>query len=184
MKTRTLIFALACAIASPVITSPVLANPASGAPAQSAVDAANAVRIVVPTRNIARGETIDEADLQYTTIDNANTRSDLVMAMNNLAGKQARRFLRAGEPVRESDVRQPILVTKGSTVTIVFMAPGVSLTASGKAMSEGGLGESVVVLNPVSYRQITGIVTAAGTVRAGSVDQSAALPVSFNTAQN
>lgn len=180
MKTHAIVLALVCAIASPAFA----ASAPAPAPAPAAADAANAVRIAVPARNIARGETIEQADLQYINIDQARTSSDLIMAMNNLAGMQARRFLRAGEPVRTSDVRPPILVSKGSTVTIVFLAPGVSLTVSGKAMSEGGLGESVVVLNPVSYRQITGIVTAAGTVRVGNLNHAAALPASYTTAQN
>jgi flagella basal body P-ring formation protein FlgA len=63
-------------------------------------------------------------------------------------------------------VRAPILVTKGSTVTMVFEAPGVTLTASGRALGEGGIGETVTILNPASYRQIAAVVTGPGTVRA------------------
>jgi flagella basal body P-ring formation protein FlgA len=77
--------------------------------------------------------------------------------------------LHAGEPLRRSDVRRPILVTKGSTVTLTFDAPGLTLIAVGKAMSEGGIGETVTVLNPVSYRQVTAVVTGPGEVRAGDV---------------
>jgi flagella basal body P-ring formation protein FlgA len=91
--------------------------------------------------------------------------------MNDLSGMQARRFLRAGEPVRADDVRRPILVAKGSLVTMNFTVPGITLTATGKAMSEGGMGETVTVLNPVSYRQITAIVTGAGEVSAVSTTQ-------------
>jgi hypothetical protein len=36
-------------------------------------------------------------------------------------------------------------------------------------MTEGGIGETVTVLNPVSYRQISCVVTGAGTVRAGDM---------------
>ena len=42
---------------------------------------------------------------------------------------------------RADDVRRPIVVTKGQTVTMEFSVPGVSLTAMGRAMSEGGIGE-------------------------------------------
>ncbi len=52
-------------------------------------------------------------------------RNSVVTSMNDLAGMQARRYLRAGEPVRGDDVRKPIIVTKGSTVTMTFDAPGV-----------------------------------------------------------
>jgi flagella basal body P-ring formation protein FlgA len=39
-------------------------------------------------------------------------------------------------------------------------------------MSEGGMGETVTVLNPVSYRQISCTVTGAGTVSAGDMSSS------------
>ena len=58
------------------------------------------------------------------------------------------------------------MVTKGSTVTMTFEAPGLVLTASGRAMSEGGVGDTVTVQNPASYRQISAIVTGPGQVRA------------------
>jgi hypothetical protein len=50
---------------------------------------------------------------------------------------------------------------------MTFDLPGLSVAAVGKAMSEGGLGESVTVVNPVSFRQVIGTVTGPGTVRAG-----------------
>ena len=126
-------------------------------------------RIVVPAHDINRGDMIGDSDLSYVTLTAPPTVSGLVTSMTELDGMQARRVLRAGEPLRGDDVRRPILVTKGSTVTMTFDAPGVTLTAVGKAMTEGGLGETVTILNPISYRQITGIVTGAGQARAGDV---------------
>jgi flagella basal body P-ring formation protein FlgA len=79
---------------------------------------------------------------------------------------QTRRVLRAGESMRNDDVRAPILVTKGTTVTMIFDAPGVTLTATGRAMSEGGVGDTVTIQNPASFRQISAVVTGPGTVKA------------------
>jgi flagella basal body P-ring formation protein FlgA len=102
-------------------------------------------------------------------MDAGRIQGGVVTSMNQLDGMETRRLLRAGEAVRADDVRRPILVTKGQTVTMVFAAPGLTLTATGRAMSEGGLGETVTIQNPVSYRQITAVVTGAGEVRAGDV---------------
>jgi flagella basal body P-ring formation protein FlgA len=133
------------------------------------------VRIVVPAHDIARGETIADSDLSYQTIPATQAFNGIVTSMNELDGMQARRVLRAGETVRNDDVRHPILVTKGSTVTMTFVAPGVVLNATGKAVTEGGMGETVVVLNPVSYRQVSAVVTGAGQVRAGDLTRGAQL---------
>ena len=152
----------ALAIALAVLALPLFANMAL---AESVAD----MRIVVPSHSIARGTTISDSDLSYQTVSADSVQAGIVTSMNDLDGMEARRVLRAGEPVRPDDVRKPILVTKGSTVTMNFSAPGIILTATGKAMSEGGMGETVTVLNPISYRQISCTVTGAGTVTAGNV---------------
>jgi len=126
------------------------------------------MRVVVPNRDIARGETIAEADLAYGTIPSTNVFSGVVTSMDALKGMEARRMLRAGEIVRSDDVRHPVVIAKGTIVTMTFEAPGVTLTASGRAMNEGGVGDTITVQNPASYRQIACIVTGPGAVRASS----------------
>ncbi len=149
-----------------VVGAPAIA----AAPDNAAVaDAATNVRIVVPDRNIARGEIIGPSDLSYESVAPIRASGGVATQMSQLVGKQTRLFLRAGQPVLVDGVRAPILVTKGSTVTMTFAAPGITLTAVGKAMSEGGMGETVTVLNPVSYRQISATVTGPGTVSAGDL---------------
>ena len=156
MIVRALIVALAV-LALPLFANMALANGVAD------------MRIVVPSHSIPRGTTISDSDLSYQNVDASSVQAGVVSSMNDLDGMEARRVLRAGEPIRPDDVRKPILVTKGSMVTINFIAPGITLTAVGKAMGEGGMGETVTVLNPISYRQISCTVTGAGTVRAGDI---------------
>lgn len=129
--------------------------------------------VPVAAHDIERGEVIADADLVVAVIPPDHMRPGLAMTNAQLSGHEARRLLRAGEPIRVDDVRMPILVAKGSTVTMTFNAPGITLTAIGRAVDEGGLGETVSVQNPVSFRQVACIVTGPGAVRAGD-----ALPVS------
>lgn len=124
-----------------------------------------AVRVVVPARDIARGSVIAESDLTYSAV-NGEVMSGIITNMSDAVGMQTRRTLRTGESLRLQDLRRPILVTKGSTVTMTFEAPGIVLTATGRAMSEGGLGETVTVQNPTSFRQVTAVVIGPGEVRA------------------
>jgi flagella basal body P-ring formation protein FlgA len=158
-------------IAAPVLaqsagtlnTAPARAYASDTAPARAY---AGGVRIVVPAHDIARGETIAESDLSYVQVDGSTLMSGVVTSMAALTGMQTRRLLRAGEGLRADDVRHPIVVVKGQTVTMIFTAPGVELTAMGRAMSEGGVGDTVTVQNPASFRMISVIVTGPGTVRA------------------
>ena len=127
---------------------------------------APSVRVVVPVRDIARGEVIAESDLTFGTVPGTALMTGTVTSMQAVNGMEARRVLRAGEVLAASDLRRPVVVTRGQTVTMIFEAPGVNLTAMGRAMSEGGIGDTVTIQNPASFRMVSAVVTAAGTVRA------------------
>jgi flagella basal body P-ring formation protein FlgA len=124
------------------------------------------VRIVVPAHDIARGDVIADSDLTYSTVDGSALMSGVPTKIEEVTGQQARRTLSAGQPFRGDDVRHPVVVSKGQTVTMQFDAPGVQLTAMGRAMSEGGVGDTVTVQNPASFRMIAAVVISPGTVRA------------------
>ena len=131
------------------------------------------VRIVVPAHDIARGDVIGESDLTYATVDGNALMSGVPTKMEEVKGMQARRVLPAGQPFRGDDVRRPIVVTKGQSVTMQFSAPGVELTAMGRAMSEGGVGDTVTIQNPASFRMVAATVISPGVVRANGGPVSA-----------
>lgn len=126
--------------------------------------AESGVRIVVPARDIARGQTISDSDLTYATVAGTALMSGTVTSFAAVKDMEARRMLHAGEALRADDVRHPVVVTRGQTVTMLFHAPGVELTAMGRSMGEGGIGDTVTVQNPSSFRMINGVITAPGTV--------------------
>jgi len=164
MKRITLI-ALALIAGPAILAISALAAPVFGQ-TLAALQVEPGLRIVVPARDIARGEVIADSDLTTIQISGGAMMAGVVTSRDALAGMQARRVLRAGEALRADDVRRPVVVAKGQTVTMLFSAPGVELTAMGRAMSEGGVGDMVTVQNPASFRMVTATVTAPGTVRA------------------
>jgi flagella basal body P-ring formation protein FlgA len=124
--------------------------------------------IIVPAHEIARGAVIVESDLAVQSVPMGSVSDSAVRDFAAVTGQEARRTLRAGEPLRATDVKHPTLVAKGATVTMVFDAPGIQLSATGRALGDGGIGDAVTVVNPVSYRQIQATVIAPGTVRVGT----------------
>ena len=133
-----------------------------------AQDSADQIDVVVPAHDIARGALIADTDLTTKSIAVLRANEGIIRNASDAAGKEAKRALRTGEFLRLSDVKRPTLVAKGATVTMIFEAPGMTLTAVGRALAEGGEGDSIPVLNPTSYRQIVAVVTAPGTVRVGA----------------
>ena len=124
--------------------------------------------VVVPAHDIARGAVLAEGDLTMKSIAVMRANDGIVRNASDAAGREAKRALRAGEFLRNSDLKRPTLVAKGANVTMIFEAPGIHLTAVGRALAEGGEGDSIAVLNPTSYRQVVAVVTAPGTVRVGA----------------
>ena len=72
--------------------------------------------------------------------------------------------LAAGEPLRPSDLRTPVVVSKGSLVTIIYRTNVLTLTAQGRAMVNGASGESIAVMNAQSNRIIDAVVVDGDTV--------------------
>ncbi|MGH6827338.1 MAG: flagellar basal body P-ring formation chaperone FlgA [Rhizomicrobium sp.] len=150
-----------CAISAFCMLLPLLAGPAL---------ADGGVRVVVPAHDIPRGQTIAESDLTYATVSGSALIAGVVTGFATAKNMEARRLLHAGEPFRADDVRRPIVVNRGQAVTMLFRAPGVELTAMGRAMGEGGIGDTVVVQNPASFRMVNAVISAPGTVIAtGSI---------------
>jgi len=145
------------AIALMLAVLPSLAGPAF---------AETGVRIVVPAHDIARGQTIMDSDLTFATVPGTALMAGTVTTFAAVKDMEARRMLHAGEALRTDDVRRPVVVTRGQTITMLFHAPGVDLTAMGRAMGEGGVGDTITVQNPSSFRMIIGVISGPGTVTA------------------
>jgi flagella basal body P-ring formation protein FlgA len=58
----------------------------------------------------------------------------------------------------------PAAVRRGDTVVMVYVAPGLQLTARGKALTDAAVGQTVRLTNLQSNRTVEAVVTAPGTV--------------------
>jgi flagella basal body P-ring formation protein FlgA len=72
--------------------------------------------------------------------------------------------MHAGQPLRTADLLKPDLVQRDQSVTVIYESPGLYLTTRGKALDNGTEGDVVNVLNPLSKRTVTGIVSGRGQV--------------------
>jgi flagellar basal body P-ring formation protein FlgA len=141
-----------------------------------AQDPADQTDVVVPAHDIARGAVLTEGDLTTKSIAVTRVSDGIIRNASDAAGREAKRALRAGEFLRNSDLKRPTLVAKGANVTMIFESPGIHLMAVGRALAEGGEGDSIAVLNPTSYRQVVAVVMGPGTVRVGPAPMAPAIP--------
>ena len=116
------------------------------------------LEIPVLKRRFGKGEIIRESDVLVVTVPANGSHDAIVENIEGLVGLEARRVLQADKPVRLADVRPPVLVKKGSLVTMVVQTPVMRLSTVGQALEDGALGEVVRVLNPKSHQTIQGTV--------------------------
>ena len=121
----------------------------------SAVDT---VEAAVLTRGIDRNEVIKASDVVLERRPRAETGRDVATSAQ-VIGMQARRPLRLGQALRQSDVQRPDLVQRDQAVTIIYQAAGIYLTIRGKALENGTEGDVVTVMNLQSKRTLSGTVT-------------------------
>jgi flagellar basal body P-ring formation protein FlgA len=125
--------------------------------------------VAVLTRIVAPGETIAARDLTTASLRADRISPDMLLQARDLVGKSPRHQLRPGEPLRASDVEVPLVVHRGTLVTIVLDTPSLHLSAEGKAVDDGGMGAVIRVANTKSSRVIDAVVTGPGTVAVASV---------------
>jgi flagella basal body P-ring formation protein FlgA len=80
-------------------------------------------------------------------------------------GMEAKRPLKAGQPILPSDIKTPALIRKGQPVKLIYSSAGLKLTVDGQAQGDAVKGESVRVLNTFSKRTIEAVAEADGEAR-------------------
>jgi len=118
----------------------------------------------VAARRLLKGDIINESDLRWLRVRTDRLQNDAVSNLQDLVGKSPRRGLREGQPIRMSSIQDPVLVEKGSLVTIVLRARKMYLTAQGKAMQSGSNGDVIRISNTQSNKTIEAEIVGAGRV--------------------
>lgn len=118
----------------------------------------------VLTREVKRGETISASDLTMKATATGRLPKATLLKEAEIIGKTATKTLRAESPLRAGDLEQPKLIKKNQLVTLVFEKRGMTLKTRGKAMADGGLNESIQVMNIQSKRMVEGTIISAGVI--------------------
>ncbi len=84
-----------------------------------------------------------------------------------VVGMEARVVLYAGRPIRPGDVGPPAIVERNSIVPLVYRSGGLTITAEGRSLGRGGVGDSVRVMNLGSRSTVSGVVARDGSVHVG-----------------
>lgn len=123
-----------------------------------------ALPVATLMRDVKAGDLIALGDVSLTAIESGRVAQDAITDADSLVGYAAKRQMRAGQKLRQGDVERPRMLKKGEVVTLIYEVPGMTLTAMGRAVTDGATGDIISVINAQSHRTVEAKVTGAGTV--------------------
>jgi len=122
---------------------------------------------LVATHTIRAQTTITADDFAAVDADIPGALSDPAAVI----GLEAKVTIYAGRPLTAAAVGAATLVERNQTISLVFRSGGLSILTEGRALSRGGVGDVIKVMNMSSRTTVSGIIRADGTVSVTSTDQ-------------
>ncbi len=130
--------------------------------------ATETIDAVAVNRPVEHGEVLKASDVTLVRRPKAEA-GTILTDISAAVGLAARHQLRPGQPLVASDLMKPEIVQRNDTVTIVYEAPGLTLTLRGQAQDAGALGDTIGVLNMESKRVVQAVVSGPDRVSVGPV---------------
>lgn len=120
--------------------------------------------VYVPSKNIAKGETIKAEDLKMIKIRANRVKPSNVTTLEQLVDKDTKRSLKEGKLVLGREVGDVRIIKKGDIVTSVYRTNKMQITAKAEAQENGAKGQTIEAINTKSNKKIYGVVKDATTI--------------------
>ena len=115
----------------------------------------------VANRVIRAGDVVRVEDISAVQADIPNA----VAAIDLIAGQEARVTLYPGRPIRADQLGAPVVVDRNQIVSVAYHGGNLAITTKGRALSRGGVGDIIRVLNLSSRATLQGQIMPDGSVR-------------------
>ena len=143
--------------------------PATLTPGASAAKAAPAPefrQVVVAATNLPAGLVLQRDSLKLDRMEADKISKAHYLENQGLEGQELLRAVRAGEPIRVSDLRPATLVKRGEMVLMTIGTPATfEISVKAEAMQDGRVGEQIKLRNTESGKTLSGVVTGKGTAK-------------------
>lgn len=110
---------------------------------------------VTATQMLRKGTVLSDADIDIQV----KTGEDFAAIRNVYIGQELKRTIYAGHKINRAHIGAPILVKRNAPVTMVYTYGSMRLTAKGRALGAGSIGDSISVMNISSRKKVIGIVS-------------------------
>ena len=138
--------------------------------------------VPVLTSRVAAGDKITKNDIGWIKLRLDRTGRGVITDASEMIGMAPKRYIRANSPVRSADLRRPVVVAKGSTVTMIVSVPGMTLAMLGKALENGGIGDAISIRNSQTRKVVEGVVSGPGRIEIRMLQNVPPVPVKYAAA--
>lgn len=114
--------------------------------------------VPVLNRRVGSSEVVGAGDVRFRDMRSDQIDNDVITDADALIGMSPRRQAVEDTPLKSSDFRPPVVVTKGSLVSMVVQTPYMLLTAQGRAAEDGAMGDIIRVMNTQSKTTVDAVV--------------------------
>jgi flagella basal body P-ring formation protein FlgA len=121
--------------------------------------------VVVAGRPLRPGEVLEARDLRLQRLPAERVRLGVAERIEKVAGQRLDRAVQTGQSVMLSDLSAPMTLLRDAPVQLQYEAPGLTITAQGRALEAGTLGAVVPILNLATGGTVLAEVLAADRVR-------------------
>lgn len=121
--------------------------------------------VVVAARRMALGEVVRPEDVREIRLRAERVRPGALQRLDQVVGRQLRRPQGKGLPFTPNDLGAPAVVGRNALVVMLLDAPGMTLTAQGRALQQAARGEIVPVVNLASNTVVEAQAIGPGRVR-------------------
>ncbi len=125
------------------------------------------VRVTAPTRWMKSKEVVGAEDIIVMMVDVPSLTHDFILSEDEVIGKQVLRSLPPRRPIRKIMLDDPPAIHKGDRVMIEVRRGGLLVQTIGLAKATGKSGETILVENKSSGREVLGTILSAGLVEVG-----------------
>ncbi|MBY3787289.1 flagellar basal body P-ring formation protein FlgA [Photobacterium carnosum] len=116
---------------------------------------------VIATTHLGRGALLSAANIKVAMIENRFQRGVSFTDPQQIIGSKVKHTVKAGDVIQANDI---CLVCRNDSVLIRASQTGLAIVTTGKALSDGAIGDEIRVQNSKSKRIIDGVITAVGEV--------------------
>ena len=122
-------------------------------------------RVYVPSRTINKGELISSSDIKPIMYRRSRIKQVNITDKDSIIGKEAKRILKTGKLIMNSEIGDKVLIHKGDVVSAVYQTKQMQITTRAEALEDGSQGERIELQNPKSQKSIYGVVIDKNTVQ-------------------